>query len=283
VFVSGETTDARPLAREEPGDVCRVLTLDGPWQFRALGPNVLPLRDLRCVIPPVPRDGGRAFEYTVHFRVESPPGHMHLALEDIAHSLPLGPTLSHLGIELNGQPIATEPVGHFVEPALPMFDLTPALRLGDNELVIRLRYRPWLGEPRPLLNPPILLGDFGVVDAAPASIAQPPRQVSTASWTTFGYPYYSGVAEYSATVELPRCRRATLNCPEVADMVEVMVNEQSVAVRPWPPFAADITSALHPEENQIALRITNSLANWLDSDPRPSGLLAPVDLHIWPR
>ena len=62
---------------------------------------------------------------------------------------------------------------------------------------------------------------------------------------------------------------------------EVVVNDQPVGVRPWPPFAVDITAALRPGANRIALRVTNSLANWLDSDPRPSGLLAPVDLQVW--
>jgi hypothetical protein len=89
------------------------------------------------------------------------------------------------------------------------------------------------------------------------------------------------VGEYSVTVDLPRCRRAILTCRGVGDMVEVVVNDQPVGLRPWPPFAVDITAALRPGANRIALRVTNSLANWLDNDPRPSGLLAPVDLHIW--
>jgi hypothetical protein len=133
--------------------------------------------------------------------------------------------------------------------------------------------------------PPKLLGEFALVPSSDNryAISTPRTQIrSGASWTDQGYPFYSGTAIYTQQVtmdeEFPSADQIWIEATEVADMVEFIVNNTRAAACPWPPYRCEISSLLHPGRNALALKITNSMKNFLEGEAKPSGLLGRVRL-----
>ena len=137
--------------------------------------------------------------------------------------------------------------------------------------------------------------------------AQPVR-MKAGSWTKGSDPgvkYYSGTATYSRTVDvssdvLNGGAKVVLCLGEVQDIADVTVNGTAIGVRWTPPYRFDITSALHPGQNLIEVKVTNRAINRMigdkqpgakpigrggffggykpDAPLRPSGLIGPVSL-----
>jgi len=66
----------------------------------------------------------------------------------------------------------------------------------------------------------------------------------------------------------------------VDDVLDVMVNDRSAGVRPWPPYSIDVTDVVTSTENLIELTVANTPANLLSGVERPSGLAGPPRLMI---
>jgi hypothetical protein len=80
---------------------------------------------------------------------------------------------------------------------------------------------------------------------------------------------------YRARFEAPPVgdgERVVLEVPMVDDVLEAEVNGRSAGVRLWDPYALDITELLLPGENEITLRVANTIANLLNGVDRPSGI-----------
>ena len=73
-----------------------------------------------------------------------------------------------------------------------------------------------------------------------------------------------------------------IRATEVADMVEFVINGTTASVRPWHPYECEIRSLLRPGANTVALKVTNSMKNFLEGDPKPSGILGKVWLERVP-
>jgi hypothetical protein len=67
---------------------------------------------------------------------------------------------------------------------------------------------------------------------------------------------------------------------EVADMVEFLINDIQAAVRPWHPFKCRISHLLKAGKNNLKLKVTNSMKNFIEKEPKPSGILGDVRLLI---
>jgi hypothetical protein len=52
----------------------------------------------------------------------------------------------------------------------------------------------------------------------------------------------------------------------------VLVNGESAGVRLWPPHVVDVSDRLRTGDNDIEIRVANTLANLLNAEERPSGL-----------
>jgi hypothetical protein len=137
---------------------------------------------------------------------------------------------------------------------------------------------------------------------APARIVQDSLQ----SWSQSpdaGVKYFSGAATYSKTFTLPRNpgkSRILLDLGEVREVAEVTLNGKPVGSAWVAPYRLDITKALKPGNNTLAIKVANLWVNRLigDAQPgaaakytfttiptyradaplRPSGLLGPVTL-----
>jgi hypothetical protein len=119
-----------------------------------------------------------------------------------------------------------------------------------------------------------------------------------------GVRYFSGTATYSIHCDALDSwfrlnQRLRLDLGEVHDVAEVVVNNTSLGILWKPPYRVDVSSALHPGENHIEIRVTNQWTNRILGDraalpdervlsdlppafgrgpqePLPSGLLGPV-------
>jgi len=139
-----------------------------------------------------------------------------------------------------------------------------------------------------------------VAGAAPAGPAEPPQRLDDpwqltlpgrgvverplGSWVDLN-PSFSGTGTYRTDVDVPASwlagdRRVQLDLGEVRNIADVTVNDTPVGVLPWPPYTLDITDALQPGANSIAVAVSNTPANArARHQPPPSGLLGPVTLR----
>jgi hypothetical protein len=93
-----------------------------------------------------------------------------------------------------------------------------------------------------------------------------------ASWTASNVPaikYYSGSAVYRKVVTLPAGSskyRQVLDLGAVHNLAQVKINGRDLGVWWFPPFARDVTEALHGGENEFEITVTNTWRNRLIGD-----------------
>jgi alpha-L-rhamnosidase/Glycosyl hydrolases family 2, sugar binding domain len=139
---------------------------------------------------------------------------------------------------------------------------------------------------------------------APAQVSLP----ALASWhenSDAGVKYFSGTATYTKTVQAPAewfqtGARLLLDLGDVKNIADVTVNGKPLGILWKAPFRVDVTSAMKPGANTVAIKVTNLWVNRLigdqqpdvtkkytytaqqfyraDSPLLPSGLLGPVQL-----
>ena len=70
-----------------------------------------------------------------------------------------------------------------------------------------------------------------------------------------------------------------LDLGQVGDIAEVLLNGTTVGARAWAPYVWAIDPICQVGDNQLEVRVTNSMANRLEGLQRPSGLLGPVSIR----
>jgi len=93
------------------------------------------------------------------------------------------------------------------------------------------------------------------------------------SWTASqneGIRYFSGIATYKKTFELPEAlasrRRLFLELGRLAEIAEVSLNGKRLGLAWLPPFRIEISGAVHPGTNRLEVRVANLWANRLNGD-----------------
>ena len=110
------------------------------------------------------------------------------------------------------------------------------------------------------VEPIVVRGSFAALRRDGRLVVVPETgEISLGAWEEQGYPAFCGSAIYRRTIELPQIAgRYWLVLEDVRQVAEVEVNGQKVGVCPWPPYVFDLTSALQPGANELAIRVTNS-------------------------
>jgi hypothetical protein len=99
------------------------------------------------------------------------------------------------------------------------------------------------------------------------------RAIKAGDWVKQGYPYYSGTGVYTFSVEFDRKPvQATLNLNAVSDCADVEVNGKRAGGILWEPYSIDITPYLTEGNNNITIKVSNSLYNFIEYGRKPSGL-----------
>jgi len=183
---------------------------------------------------------------------------------------------------VNGQAVGGWKEDDYLDRFMFSADITSLLKEGVNE--IEIRCSAGLYEPVNLAHPPILVGDFALKRKGEDwVIADEPKEARVGEcWSTFGYPFYSGIAVYSQKILLPELkgRKVIVRMERVGELSAVKVNGQLVDVRLWEPFEVDITSAVKEGENLLEIEVANTMQNLIVGEPKPSGLLGKVEVFL---
>ena len=181
---------------------------------------------------------------------------------------------SEWSLYVNGKQVKARPERSQVDAQMKAVDITKVLQKGENLIALRIVVTNATDGLLDLLK---LTGDFSLVPDGSGSyrMAAPRTSLSPASWTSQGYPHFSGRAVYRRMFDLPEAFQGQRVFVEPAmedDVLEVIVNGQSAGVRLWEPYQIEVTDLLKPGENTIELRVANTLVNLLERVERPSGL-----------
>ena len=109
-------------------------------------------------------------------------------------------------------------------------------------------------------------------------------------WQDFALPTYSGIGVYKQKIKLDKKesqQKIEIDLGEVYVAAEVFVNGKSAGKRVAEPYKYDLSGLVHSGENEIEIRVANTLAphysipkKAMDLGPVKSGLVGPVQLKI---
>ena len=91
---------------------------------------------------------------------------------------------------------------------------------------------------------------------------------------------FAGTQAFHKTLTVPAIpggARLELDLGEIRDIAEVIVNGKNFGVLWKPPYAVDVTGAIHSGANDVEVRVTNEFPGRIPSTV-PSGLIGPVTL-----
>jgi len=298
VFVSGKGVRAQITAVKKQKLLPVKFPIRGGWSFKALSPNVLPLRS--CSMETT----SSVKRYAYRFQVEKKPGRISLALdcEMTDMELRFDRYSGRVKCCLNGQNIENtcraNPILQCARAPWAMktleslrpgtvFDrwifevnIGGLVKTGANELVIELSAGV-LDENRSC-ETPLLFGDFAVIGNRGAEkITAPIRRKISGDWIKIGYPYYSGMGSYSKRVRLPEksgAKKMVLSLGNLANAAEVLVDGKSVGRRILPPWKFDISAFIGNPGIDLEVRCVNTPKNLWDNRTLPSGVFGPVEI-----
>lgn len=185
---------------------------------------------------------------------------------------------------INGKQVMDTPVRSFLDAEIKEVPILSYVHLGTNQVAVKLTVTKKSDGMVDLLK---IIGDFGVATRnGHEVIVEPIRKVTFGDWTKQGLPNFSGTGSLSQKIYLSEeaCRKALLLKAEVGtDILEVYVNGSLVKTCLWNPYVADISEYVKPGENEICLKVVNTLMNLLEGTRNSSGLfhasIVPLDRY----
>jgi len=138
-----------------------------------------------------------------------------------------------------------------------------------------------------LIEPLRIFGDFIVMKTGDSGMGAEIRahkrteSIPCISWTDIGYPYYSGSAIYRTSFHIPELdqkARYFFSFENLSDIAEIEINGKIIGNVLWNPKELEITGAIKKGENQISIKVTNSIYNMLEGKIKTSGILEPVKI-----
>ena len=281
VTTSAITDEITELEREPKYG--KVIELSDEWQFCTDKPNALPLAQWQFSMASYGKGdwGSASHAYTTEFECDTELSVARLAVDGLLsekiwrRSQPI-----HVDITLNGQRVDGFEEGDYIDHLIFEADILPLIKRGRN--VLQIRCNTQLAPAGNLSDPAYLIGDFEVRgEVGKYRLVPPAPTVMTGDWTHQGYPFYSGIATYRQMVKLPKTtKRVFLRMEKPGDVAEVIVNGEFAAVLPWEPWAADITDLVKSGDNEITIKVANSMTNVFLMEPKPSGILGRVEIAI---
>src|SRR4029079_17851662 len=176
--------------------------------------------------------------YRISFQADYLPPKVNLIVDGFAGS--------EWSLFVNGEQVHSRPVRSYLDGQMKAIDITSHLRRGENLIALRLVVTNATDGLLDLLK---LTGDFSLAPETDGTqtyrITAPRNSLSSAPWTSQGYPHFSGRAVYRKRFELPDAfvgQRIFLEPEMQDDVLEVLVNDQSGGVRLWAPYQVEITN-----------------------------------------
>ncbi len=258
------------------------IELDEIWEFTTDQPNALPLINWEYEIDnhsgsrPDAAQAQRIF--TATFEAEIIPEEARILLDGLeTDKVWHNAHIRDHQVFLNGEQITGFGPGDYLDHYIYEADLASLIRKGKN--AVKIVSSTSYFEPAMVHHPVIITGRFAVAGRKHLRMTAESGQIETGPWDRQGYPYYSGVATYQQQFRLTAAQkkaRLHLEMEQPGDLAEVIVNGISCGVRAWEPFAWDISEAVTSGQNDLEIKVANSLQNLLLQEPKPSGLLGQV-------
>lgn len=246
------------------------------WRFSLEGYNVLPLNDWKFSIRI--DSGGTQYRYRTDFEIMGKMEVLKLMLDDMEYRKAFMGQMD-LRLFVNGKKAVVQD-GYYIEKKFKTFPIIQYIKKGSNTIDIIINHSAWSDEPHLLTSPAKILGDFQLKQQGRVVLDSMEQIVRLDSWTAQGYPFYSGTASYTKEFRMEAIPRyAKLYFEEVADCVEVYINGQHAGTRVWRPWEINITPFLTKGNNNITLKVTNTLINFIENTPKPSGILGDAVIY----
>ena len=278
----GSDDEPPRVIRARVRSVPAAIELADTWEFATDQPNALPLVDWNYqmtagITDPNLANAQRIF--TATFQAEIVPEEARMLLDGLKTDKVWHNThVRDHEIFVNDQPVGDCEPGQYLDHYIYEADLTGLLRRGKNE--VKIVSAPfYFFEPATVYHPVIITGRFALAGRSRPRLVAEPGQITTGPWDKQGYPYYSGIATYRQQFKVTAAQKATqlhLEMAQPGDLAEVIVNGKNCGVRAWEPFAWDISAAVKAGQNELVIKVANSMQNILMQKPKPSGLLGPV-------
>lgn len=138
-------------------------------------------------------------------------------------------------------------------------EITEHVRKGQNTVDFRVSY-DFLTE----VEAAYVVGDFGVamMDPFRGKIVEEPKTLEVGSWTSQGYPFYSGRMIYKTQFAVPEGKRVFLRLTDPSGtLYKVRVNGADAGSILWRPYELDITKHAKPGTNDLEIEVVSSLQN----------------------
>lgn len=166
-------------------------------------------------------------------------------------------------------------------------DITSYLQLGVNEILIRVEITK---DHDGIVDPLMLSGAFGVYyeEEMPVLAPLPEYTEGLVPEPMHGFPYYAGTFRLERSFSYQAVKGLSADKFElfftdfrVQDVVEVLVNGHSLGVRAWSPYCWEGSiSLLHEGDNQLEVKVTNTLIGLLEGTYFDQEQHAAVDVRI---
>lgn len=158
-------------------------------------------------------------------------------------------------------------------------DISKLTRKGTNKLTFKVRLPDFkaITPSTHGIEPVVLKGNFHVKGTSLKKIRS---QLQVRDWRKMGFPDLSGELRYKQTINIPQeylDHKLLLEFGDVRETVELWINGEFVGKSLWQPHVIEISEALKSGENQIELRVRNTLFN-LFNKPRRSGIMGSVQI-----
>jgi len=261
------------------------LPVEGPWILRATAPNVFSLDRWTCAdgrVCRLPHEGWslctpQPVLLETTFVLEAMPARCDLVWE-------LSTFAREVDIRINGHPVLQPERRRIYDVWNLVADVAGLLQMGENEVAVRIQG----GDDTlpPMLDPLRLFGEFGVFQRdgewTISDVVGPRDDATARSWTELGYPFHSGTLAYELEFDLgaPVASDARLAIHGLHDGARVWVNDQDAGVVAWEPFECCVGRLLLAGKNRLRLEAANSFVNFVESEPRLSGITVGVTLRV---
>ncbi len=281
VMTCNPVENAMPAEVEE-SELIRSQPFDKTYFFFTQDGNELPLCTWNLTVSPKEREQELVYQTT--FWVDRYRGYLHLICDGLHHqTIDNGRAAKKFQVILNGFEITQEvDFQPNDDRLLKAYNIQPYVLRGENMLEIRTQARQH--EPLAVQHALMLRGEFALVLCERHYVlTTPSMKIHQGSWTTQGYPFYSGTGVYRQEMmidALGEKQRAFVQFEEVRDLVEVTVNGNEAGVLWKAPWQLDVTEHLCEGKNLFEFHVTNTLVNRFTGENRASGIVGTVILNI---
>jgi len=158
------------------------------------------------------------------------------------------------------EPLAGE---WWLDRSFGVFPIGAHIISGQNRITVRARPFSIHSE----LEPVYLVGDFRLAAVARGFELHQPAPLTAGPWKAQGWPFYGAGVRYTRTFVVPEEGEDAAYRLELGSWLgataEVFVGESRVGTAAFPPYQADLTSALKPGRNEVSVVVFGTLRNTL--------------------